>query len=911
MSAKVFDLQLLLGRENIMGNKPKVMLESLEMSGKNIYVGANDGSLYHFLLLEDVVQSNANNSASSPFLQAQKRVSTKKPILQIKVATELKSLLINSDGLIQVYSMLDLAPSSASIFSKIKNVSRFYVNDHPVHANPFTVEVCVTFIKKKTVQLFQVQEDNIVSLKEISLPEHPRSLALDGHFMCVGTSSGYFMLNMDSNARQELLPAGENKLFVHRVAPAEFLLTAPNALGVFVTSAGISQRAPLQWSTAVRQACFIHPYVVAMDDEFITIHSIVDQQQKQTIPFQGGLTMLKSGGKVLVCTTKDIFALNLIPFDKQIADLLNEKRVEQAMELAKECRKCVPRQQFYEMMQTTYRKAGFVHFKELKFEEAEAMFDDGKIDIREIISLYPTVLPIDSNFVRNVPPYHDIANVIEMCSRSDDYIARCYNFLASYLLKRSLVPRLSNDENRESNPFGEKTLQENPQYRSDIFRSTIKVFAKQHMTDDILLLLQGEHEPVSKSVIQRSSFFYEFKDYAEEICEVLDEYHCFHAKAMNYLLNDDLDSAMNEWKELSEGLKIDVDFPSLSFVAEMLGRFCTNINQLWKHGEWILSLDQDVGVSIFTKHTSQFSDNLMTTESSKLGIKADDIIDFLHHYPGPVVSYLEHLVFVCRIQKEKYHTHLAVLYLDTVLKLKEQSGDEESLVAARQRLQKLLKVSNMYRISLILSKVRDTDLHAESVILHGKLGEHKKALDLLVNRMKDQTAAEEYCMEQSTDHESRKLLFQNLLSVYLSKVSLDSKTGKSAMAVVDILNKHAEYYDAQRVLNLLPKAWSISQLQQFLSRTVRLRMYNLHTSHLQLMLEKCENNSTKKENVNLMNTSVRISEDKICQVCNRLFQDSDCVLYPNGVAVHTHCGSNKYVCPVTGQLFKTLPIPKH
>ena len=58
--------------------------------------------------------------------------------------------------------------------------------------------------------------------------------------------------------------------------------------GMFATVAGISQRAPVHWSENVIGAAVCFPYVIALDDEFITVHSMLDQQQKQTLPFKEG-----------------------------------------------------------------------------------------------------------------------------------------------------------------------------------------------------------------------------------------------------------------------------------------------------------------------------------------------------------------------------------------------------------------------------------------------------------------------------------------------------------------------------------------------------------------------------------------------------------------------------------------------
>jgi hypothetical protein len=52
----------------------------------------------------------------------------------------------------------------------------------------------------------------------------------------------------------------------------EFLLSGPSALGMFATSAGNSKRPPIPWSENVLSIAYVHPYIAAMNDEFITIH---------------------------------------------------------------------------------------------------------------------------------------------------------------------------------------------------------------------------------------------------------------------------------------------------------------------------------------------------------------------------------------------------------------------------------------------------------------------------------------------------------------------------------------------------------------------------------------------------------------------------------------------------------------
>jgi len=50
------------------------------------------------------------------------------------------------------------------------------------------------------------------------------------------------------------------------------------------------------------------------------MYSILDQQQKQTVPFSGGRYMGEFDGRVFVATSSDIYYLFAIPVEKQVRE---------------------------------------------------------------------------------------------------------------------------------------------------------------------------------------------------------------------------------------------------------------------------------------------------------------------------------------------------------------------------------------------------------------------------------------------------------------------------------------------------------------------------------------------------------------------------------------------------------------
>lgn len=894
---KAFNLQLLVGRENIMGSKHKISIESIDSRDKNLYIGTSDGTIYHFLILEDVVESSGRVEPKfNSFLQAQTRISSKKAIVQIKASIALKCLLVNTDGLIQGYSMLDLSPSFAML-SRVKNVNRFYINQHPVHSDPFSIEMYVTFLKKKNIQLYQVQEDNVVPLRDFSFHETPLSVAVDAHFMCVGGSTSYFIYDTSSNKRQDLIPVESGSAFVHRVASGEFLLAAPNSLGVFVTSAGISQRAPIQWAPDVSQACFVHPYVVALDNQHVTVHSVLDQETKQHWPFQGGVSIVKDSNSVLLCTGKDVFILSLTPFSEQVSKLIEQGSVEEGLELAKECAKVMRRGPMRELLQMTFRKAGFQYMKQFNFDKADEMLVKGEIDVREIISLYPNALPVGTAYISHSPPYHKMKSVYDFSADSPKYIEKCYLFLSQYLQNHILTTLMKSNATEYSKNHTDDS------YVNDVLMSSIAVFAKLHQTTNLQYIFHGSDSNSAIAECATSPHFSLFRSNFASILKLLNTSECYHASADFKILLGDVDGAMEEWKELVLGEKSDKDFPGPNFVADLLSRHYAKTDILWKHAEWMLQYNEDIGITVFTSRVCVQQEDVDTKDLSSVFPKADEIIDFLHPFKDSVLHYLEHLVFVCQVQKEKYHTHLAVLYLEIVLKSSDKKNDEHADL--RKKFQRLLKESNLYRISLILGKVQDSHLFQEHVILCGKQGEHKKALEILVNKMKNPVEAESYCLDQSDDFERRKDLFKALLKVYLNKITASSTANsKYVIAVADLLNRQSEFYNPLDVMHLLSNDWSMQLLHQFLSGTMLANIHTRWTSNVEKMLACGRLKAVNNDLAVALQKRVVLTEDTLCSSCDSTFQDPECVVYPNLVAVHPKCGKNKHVCPVTGKLFK-------
>lgn len=57
----------------------------------------------------------------------------------------------------------------------------------------------------------------------------------------------------------------------------------------------------------------------------------------------------------------------------------------------------------------------------------------GQLDVRELISLYPFLLPTSSSFIRSHPPLHEYADLNQLTQGDQEKMTKCKRFLMSYL----------------------------------------------------------------------------------------------------------------------------------------------------------------------------------------------------------------------------------------------------------------------------------------------------------------------------------------------------------------------------------------------------------------------------------------------------------------------------------------------
>lgn len=236
-----------------------------------MFIGTSDGHVVKYIVQETA----ANNSSGSPFVyqrEAQRYFDAKKPVRLIKAASALEKLLVLFDTTLHVLNINDLEP----IGSRLKSVQTFCVNENPKSSDPFLVQICVAPVSKGQVAIYNVTpDDKINHTNSFNLQEPVKCLSADCGIICAALRDKDIILDCDQGHVQDLFPFDKDGFtpYLCRVAKAEFLLSGPDGLGIFVCSAGTSNRPPLQWSYPLTSLTFHHPYILGESNEIIMVHS--------------------------------------------------------------------------------------------------------------------------------------------------------------------------------------------------------------------------------------------------------------------------------------------------------------------------------------------------------------------------------------------------------------------------------------------------------------------------------------------------------------------------------------------------------------------------------------------------------------------------------------------------------------
>lgn len=108
--------------------------------------------------------------------------------------------------------------------------------------------------------------------------------------------------------------------------------------------------------------------------------------------------------------------------------------MEEALELAQNANRVgMTKEQFQKVYHKIQQQAAFIYFSNGEFDKARELFNSGNVDPREVISLFPGLMPPSSTFVRTLPHLHGIADVNQLFHGDEEKLSEARQFLRHFL----------------------------------------------------------------------------------------------------------------------------------------------------------------------------------------------------------------------------------------------------------------------------------------------------------------------------------------------------------------------------------------------------------------------------------------------------------------------------------------------
>lgn len=288
-------------------------------------------------------------------------------------------------------------------------------------------------------------------------------------------------------------------------------------------------------------------------------------------------------------------------------------------------------------------------------------------------------------------------------------------------------------------------------------------------------------------------------------------------------------------------------------------------------------------------------------------------------------QYLEHVVFDLGVKDEKIETALALLLISLIpvgqlsstsksSASSSSSSSSSSMSTERRKLLNLLEQKSNYNAAAILTRIDPLPLPQEKVSLYERLGDHEKALHIIVSDLEDFEKAEAYCMKH--EREGQDTLLSLLLRIYLTldpqlRDGMEEGGGDDGLKLprraLDLVERFPTRLRPSTVISALPSDTPVSAVEGFLVQSMRAHIAATRHSAVVLGIERSHNMAITAERTALSQRSFLVTADTTCPICNRPILPGMFARYPNNVLVHVPCMKNKNIDPLTGRNFYKNP----
>lgn len=755
------------------------------------------------------------------------------------------------------------------------------------------------------------------------------------------------------------------------VAGGDEILLVTDSLGAFVDLGGRSSRPMLHWagrpeplSLAWRQ-----PFVVAALPHQLEVHMADTQELWQTVPIAGEARCFAqqedpvtlpavSGGqsgapaassnKFYVCTGRSVLRASMLPLESQIKSLMAGGNVRQALQLYDAACTGSPHERFIKRlrMRTT---AGYTLLQLLQPERAFRYFALSDVHVEQLIGLaldlpvgflppdlplpYPALGPISSSHLFRSSLEKGEAFRMMSEARQEALITKKVQGFRSSLLRFLLSRRtvtLSSEAGlaaRNNAPYrtlgvpqgrGEKPLESQLSLASILPAGTIPDDPKIIDTSIMLLaVLLGDMDtaralldlptspstqvdlPVAESSLKQGGEL--------DLLGRLYAAHNFPRKALDCWSR--IFSGTPGTRTLNNasagGGPPRTDTSPLDAALRVL-RASPDRELVWEFLPPLLKIDPSRAVTVLYPAPEP---QVGGTPPPPSRFPLTDTLRLLEKAPPPpfkaMEAFLEHAIELGTIDAS-LHTRLALLYLDQLDSVLQT--DTQSISRLRAKLNQLVSTSQLYDADTVLHRIERRDFLPELVCVFSRLGRHDDVISTLVLRIRDYTAAEQYCELHSKSSPIGSPLFLSLFRLYRqiekpSDPSADFDCRPGSMHWRLLMN-YCKYFDLSAVLAEFPPSTSLSKLKPFFLLSLRTHTHLLREGQVWRALLKNDHLQITSHAIRARSSHIRLGGDSACRVCHKRIANAAFVRYPNGIIAHLSCAKDKNIDPISGVDFR-------
>jgi len=864
--------------------KLPLKIECLDIWGERLVVGTTEG----VLLVYEVKEKKGETR--SPFFMSlvdSHKTFSKKPIKMMQVLDSMKLLIslsdLGSQPLLGSYDYVNVHVLGSFRLHSTLTKTR---GCHLFAADKNTFPPRLACAVKKRVIIYDYDGKQFNELKDFQITELPISMSWCGNSVCIGFKRGYSLMNAETGAMTEIFATEKMIPTITPIPTDQLLLGRNGGVSVFVDYEGKpTRRYGLCWSEQPLCIGYSFPYVIGILPKYVEVRTMSAGASTlvQTITLRNAKLLQIDGSSIYIASQSHIWRLLPVPILTQVDQMVKEREYEGALALMESLT------DFDETLKAEkiawIRKLLATHlFVMGQYERAMEHFAKLSNDPLEVIGLYQNFLPKPLREKYEYP--------MEIPVLAGTVLEKALAGLINYLVQ--IRPTVQ----QQAQSAVDEDLSVDSDYSSVsdlctiIDTALLKAYIKTN-NDDITTLVSNPNHC-----------------HIKECEKVLMNYNKFEQLVLLYRGKGLHRKALELLAKLGQGPRQGNNLHGTrSSITYMTQLGPDHINLILEFSKWVLQITPREGLAIFTDR------------DPSLKLPADLVLQHIRPVaPSLVVPYLEYVIMKEGETNPLFHNELIFNYLFTIQQLRDQdnsstavdprskaapppAGSEPGLLGqTRKKLLTFLEKSQYYTPEKIYGRLfPHAGLYEEKAIVLSRIQQHEQALSIYIYKLLNHQMAEAYCLKHyNPESEDARDVYLSLLKVYLHPAEGEQPLIEPALA---ILNKHYTKIDAPKALELLPDSCPIQLLAPFFENVIKDRAKNKRDKQVMHSLFKLENLQVQDSLIKARATAVKITEKRLCPVCDKRIGAAVFAHYPNGVVVHYKCCKDKNVCPVTGTVF--------